>query len=149
MPGVIPGRYHWKERTIRRTDHLYKELLMAYTQVAHRSTFAARKLPMSIPVKNNVRTALLACFVLLGMQLWFPLAIHAAEVPVTLEEATMPPSEPEDEASELDQALALIAFHAGAFHAYEAASAILRTADRKDRSGLSVLRAAGRQPSAP
>ncbi len=106
---------------------------------------------MSTLVKNKVRIALLACFVLLGMQLWFPLAIHAAELPVDIEKTIVPPTGSDDEgaASEFDLDAGLVAYHGGASRVDRAHRVTLLSASREDRSGFSLLRATGRQPSAP
>ena len=105
---------------------------------------------MSILVKSTVRSALLACFVLLGMQLCFPVLSHATVALMTAEEAALPPLEPEDGSgcSELDQTLAIIATH-GAFVAFEAQRATPVVEGPLDKDGLTLLPVAGRQPSAP
>lgn len=106
---------------------------------------------MSILVKNNARLALLACFVLLGMQLWFPLAVHAAEVPTGIGETSAPPTGSEDEggAAELDLDADLVAHNGGLLRMCHAQRITPLPASREDRSGFLLLRAAGLQPAAP
>lgn len=106
---------------------------------------------MSILVKNNARIALLACFVLLGMQLWFPLALHFAELQATIAETNAPPTGSEDEGGtpEVDQGVDLVAYHDGVLHAYRAQRVTKLLASREGRSGISLLRVSGLQPSAP
>ncbi len=106
---------------------------------------------MSILMKNNARIALLACFVLLGLQLWFPLALNAAEQPAAIAETSAPPAGSEDErgAPGLDQGIDLIAQHGGVLFGCRAQRVVKPLVSREDRNGRSLLRVAGLQPSAP
>ncbi len=106
----------------------------------------------TIPVKSRLRTTLMACLLLLGLQFLFPIALRANESAVVLEECTLPIAGPEEEGStpDGDSTVELASGHAHHLCAWlgrQRGTALLH-ADA-DRLALSLLPAAGLHPSAP
>lgn len=103
-------------------------------------------------MNSTLRTTLLACLVLLGLQFLFPLALRATEQPAVLEECNLPLAGPEDDASGLDggKYLAVTSIHGEPFCGWvdhETGSAFLQ--GNTNRLGLWLLPVCGLQPSAP
>lgn len=103
-------------------------------------------------LNSTLRTTLLACLVLLGLQFLFPLALRAIAQPAVLEECTLPLPGPEDDASGTDggKDVAVASVHGEHFCGWfdqETGSAFLQ--GNADRLGLWLLPVSGLQPSAP
>lgn len=108
--------------------------------------------PPSMPVKNSLRTTLLACLVLLGLQFLFPVALSATEQRPVCEECTIPFAGFEEDGPGPDggKDVELSSVHPDHFcwaFYQETGSAFLD--GNIDRLGLWLLPVSGLQPSAP
>lgn len=99
-----------------------------------------------------LRTGLLACAMLLGLQFVLPHALHAMDHMVLLEEGVVPPLVQEEEGPSLggDEDHLTLAFgpeHLRTVQLWQAGSMVHRA--RVERPLAAFLRASGLQPSAP
>lgn len=103
-------------------------------------------------VQQKVRTMLVVCMVLFGLQLWSPLMLQAAAPTSASEEVSFRPLDPDDPSNgpgpglffDLPEARVL---HAAPLLGSDAVTPGQCTADR--RIGLSLLPTTGLQPAAP
>lgn len=103
-------------------------------------------------LKSSLRTTLLACLVLLGLQFLFPIALRAAAQPILFEECAEPFAGPEEDHSGLDgeNVVAFLSHQSCRFggpFVWNSGASLPRGS--ADRPGLYLLQVSGFQPSAP
>jgi hypothetical protein len=104
---------------------------------------------MSDRLEHMARTALVVCTLFLGLQLWCPLALQAAELPGAIGEMGSVPVgiDGTDEGSDIDLALVPMEYAVGSV-LLSSTRVALKSAEN-DRGGLCLLPVTGLHPSAP
>ena len=107
---------------------------------------------MRLPALNTLRTTLLACLVLVGLQLLLAVAPQATDHRIVCEEIALNSDVAQDDGSglDLDADLPLSSFGTVCSSASQLQGSAAAFSDKDaDRSGLTVLPVSGLQPSAP